>query len=77
MYVYRLSPDVSLVSISLRDRDRDGRSERERIRLFREREEKKHLMRKRHWLEVPSVFSLSLSVILLTFPASGCERCSR
>lgn len=36
-----------------RDRDRDCRPdrERERIRLFREREERKHLMRKRHWLE--------------------------
>ncbi|XP_039985240.1 scaffold attachment factor B1 [Xiphias gladius] len=35
------------------DRDRDNRPdrERERIRLFREREERKHLMRKRHWLE--------------------------
>ncbi|XP_029938958.1 scaffold attachment factor B1 [Salarias fasciatus] len=35
------------------DRDRDGRPdrERERIRLFREREERKHLMRKRRWLE--------------------------
>ncbi|XP_030289192.1 scaffold attachment factor B1 isoform X2 [Sparus aurata] len=36
-----------------RDRDRDNRPdrERERIRLFREKEERKHLMRKRHWLE--------------------------
>ncbi|KAK2835572.1 hypothetical protein Q5P01_016056 [Channa striata] len=36
------------------DRDRDNRPdrERERIRLFREKEERKHLMRKRHWLEV-------------------------
>ncbi|XP_029987867.1 scaffold attachment factor B1 isoform X2 [Sphaeramia orbicularis] len=36
-----------------RDRDRDNRPdrERERIRLFREREERKHLMRKRHWVE--------------------------
>ncbi|CAN9500456.1 unnamed protein product [Ophioblennius macclurei] len=36
------------------DRDRDNRPdrERERIRLFREREERKHLMRKRRWLEV-------------------------
>ncbi|XP_070816504.1 scaffold attachment factor B1 isoform X2 [Chaetodon trifascialis] len=36
-----------------RDRDRDNRPdrERERIRLFREREERKHLIRKRHWLE--------------------------
>ncbi|XP_071343832.1 scaffold attachment factor B1 [Trachinotus anak] len=36
-----------------RDRDRDNRPdrERERIRLFREREERKHLLRKRHWLE--------------------------
>ncbi|KAG8003657.1 Scaffold attachment factor B2 [Nibea albiflora] len=35
------------------DRDRDNRPdrERERIRLFREREERKHLLRKRHWLE--------------------------
>ncbi|XP_022615301.1 scaffold attachment factor B2-like [Seriola dumerili] len=35
------------------DRDRDNRPdrERERIRLFREREERKHLIRKRHWLE--------------------------
>ncbi|CAJ1060488.1 scaffold attachment factor B1 [Xyrichtys novacula] len=35
------------------DRDRDNRPdrERERIRLFREREERNHLMRKRHWLE--------------------------
>lgn len=32
--------------------DRDGRSERERIRLFREREERERLMRKRNWLEV-------------------------
>ncbi|XP_070688235.1 scaffold attachment factor B1 [Pempheris klunzingeri] len=36
-----------------RDRDRDNRPdrERERIRLFREREERKHLIRKRNWLE--------------------------
>ncbi|XP_067370609.1 scaffold attachment factor B1 isoform X2 [Channa argus] len=36
------------------ERDRDNRPdrERERIRLFREKEERKHLMRKRHWLEV-------------------------
>ncbi|XP_070764655.1 scaffold attachment factor B1 isoform X2 [Enoplosus armatus] len=36
-----------------RDRDRDNRPdrERERIRLFREKEERKHLLRKRHWLE--------------------------
>ncbi|XP_044055883.1 scaffold attachment factor B1 isoform X2 [Siniperca chuatsi] len=35
------------------DRDRDNRPdrERERIRLFREKEERKHLLRKRHWLE--------------------------
>ncbi|KAF7657984.1 hypothetical protein LDENG_00019760 [Lucifuga dentata] len=35
------------------DRDRDNRPdrERERIRLFREREERKHLIRKRSWLE--------------------------
>ncbi|XP_030582797.1 scaffold attachment factor B1 [Archocentrus centrarchus] len=35
------------------DRNRDFRPdrERERIRLFREREERNHLMRKRHWLE--------------------------
>ncbi|XP_011613095.2 scaffold attachment factor B1 isoform X1 [Takifugu rubripes] len=33
------------------DRDRDNRSERERIRIFREKEERKHLMKKRHWLE--------------------------
>ncbi|XP_059197216.1 scaffold attachment factor B1 isoform X2 [Centropristis striata] len=35
------------------DRDRDNRPdrERERIRLFREREERKHLIRKRNWLE--------------------------
>ncbi|XP_010735098.2 scaffold attachment factor B1 isoform X2 [Larimichthys crocea] len=35
------------------DRDRDNRPdrERERIRLFREREERKHLLRKKHWLE--------------------------
>uniref|UniRef100_A0A1A8GWF5 Scaffold attachment factor B n=1 Tax=Nothobranchius korthausae TaxID=1143690 RepID=A0A1A8GWF5_9TELE len=34
------------------DRRRDPRSERERIRLFREKEEQKHLLTKRHWLEV-------------------------
>ncbi|XP_035508924.1 scaffold attachment factor B1 isoform X1 [Morone saxatilis] len=36
-----------------RDRDRDNRPdrERERIRLFREREERRHLVRKRQWLE--------------------------
>uniref|UniRef100_A0A8C7Y176 Scaffold attachment factor B n=1 Tax=Oryzias sinensis TaxID=183150 RepID=A0A8C7Y176_9TELE len=33
------------------DRDNRPDRERERIRLFREREEKKHLLRKRHWLE--------------------------
>ncbi|XP_068176271.1 scaffold attachment factor B1 [Antennarius striatus] len=33
------------------DRDNRPDRERERIRLFREREERKHLMRKRHWLE--------------------------
>ncbi|KAM9848963.1 scaffold attachment factor B1 [Aulostomus maculatus] len=35
------------------DRDRDLRPdrERERIRMFREREERKHLLKKRHWLE--------------------------
>lgn len=35
------------------DRNREFRPdrERERIRLFREREERNHLMRKRHWLE--------------------------
>uniref|UniRef100_H3DDE7 Scaffold attachment factor B n=1 Tax=Tetraodon nigroviridis TaxID=99883 RepID=H3DDE7_TETNG len=33
------------------DRDRDNRSERERIRLFREKEERKHLLKKRRWLE--------------------------
>ncbi|XP_041647678.1 scaffold attachment factor B1 [Cheilinus undulatus] len=35
------------------DRDRDNRPdrERERIRLFREREERNHLLRKRRWLE--------------------------
>lgn len=32
--------------------DRDNRTERERIRLFREREKRDHLIRKRHWLEV-------------------------
>lgn len=37
---------------SVSDRDRDNRSERERIRLFREKEERKHLMKKRRWLEV-------------------------
>ncbi|XP_067370610.1 scaffold attachment factor B1 isoform X3 [Channa argus] len=38
------------------ERDRDNRPdrERERIRLFREKEERKHLMRKRHWLEFHS-----------------------
>ncbi|XP_062279746.1 scaffold attachment factor B1 isoform X1 [Scomber scombrus] len=38
------------------DRDRDNRPdrERERIRLFREREERKHLLRKRDWLEFNS-----------------------
>ncbi|KAF7203013.1 scaffold attachment factor B2-like [Nothobranchius furzeri] len=36
------------------DRRRDPRSERERIRLFREKEEQKHLLTKRHWLEVKS-----------------------
>lgn len=51
-----------------RDRDRDNRSERERIRLFREREERKHLMKKRHWLEVPSDLLLAL---LLTAPTLG------
>ncbi|KAJ8277377.1 hypothetical protein GJAV_G00074510 [Gymnothorax javanicus] len=35
-----------------RDRDRDSRAERERIRLFREKEERDRLMRKRNWLEV-------------------------
>uniref|UniRef100_A0A3Q0RD23 Scaffold attachment factor B n=1 Tax=Amphilophus citrinellus TaxID=61819 RepID=A0A3Q0RD23_AMPCI len=35
-----------------RQREREIRErERERIRLFREREERNHLMRKRHWLE--------------------------
>ncbi|XP_055364476.1 scaffold attachment factor B1 isoform X2 [Betta splendens] len=33
------------------DRDNRPDRERERIRLFREKEERKHLMRKRHWLE--------------------------
>ncbi|XP_024134294.1 scaffold attachment factor B1 [Oryzias melastigma] len=33
------------------DRDNRPDRERERIRLFREREEQKHLLRKRHWLE--------------------------
>ncbi|XP_026160674.1 scaffold attachment factor B1 [Mastacembelus armatus] len=33
------------------DRDIRPDRERERIRLFREKEERKHLMRKRHWLE--------------------------
>ncbi|KAM9761631.1 scaffold attachment factor B1 isoform 2-T2 [Menidia menidia] len=33
------------------DRDNRPDRERERIRLFREREERKHMMRKRHWLE--------------------------
>lgn len=57
-----------------RDRDRDNRSERERIRLFREREERKHLMRKRHWLEVPSdhlLLTVLLLALLLTAPALG------
>ncbi|XP_061153522.1 scaffold attachment factor B1 isoform X1 [Syngnathus typhle] len=30
----------------------DGRSERERIRIFREKEERQHMMKKRHWLEL-------------------------
>ncbi|XP_022049984.1 scaffold attachment factor B1 isoform X1 [Acanthochromis polyacanthus] len=34
-----------------RDRDNRPDRERERIRLFRESEERKHLLRKRHWLE--------------------------
>ncbi|XP_047443254.1 scaffold attachment factor B1 [Mugil cephalus] len=34
-----------------RDRDNRPDRERERIRLFRESEERKHLIRKRHWLE--------------------------
>ncbi|XP_051549759.1 scaffold attachment factor B2-like [Myxocyprinus asiaticus] len=34
------------------ERDRDSRLERERIRLFRQREEKDRLMRRRNWLEV-------------------------
>lgn len=56
-----------------RDRDRDNRSERERIRLFREREERKHLMRKRHWLEVLSDHLLQMRVFSfsLTSPALG------
>ncbi|KAM4547980.1 scaffold attachment factor B1 [Odontesthes bonariensis] len=33
------------------DRDNRPDRERERIRLFREKEERKHLMKKRHWLE--------------------------
>ncbi|XP_077441206.1 scaffold attachment factor B1 isoform X2 [Vanacampus margaritifer] len=33
------------------DRGPDNRTERERIRMFREKEERKHLMKKREWLE--------------------------
>ncbi|KAM9357946.1 scaffold attachment factor B1 isoform 2-T2 [Symphorus nematophorus] len=45
--------EVERRRVTDRDRDRDNRPdrERERIRLFREREERKHLLRKRHWLE--------------------------
>ncbi|XP_034561931.1 scaffold attachment factor B1 isoform X2 [Notolabrus celidotus] len=45
--------EVERRRVTDRDRDRDNRPdrERERIRLFREREERNHLMRKRHWLE--------------------------
>ncbi|XP_042337131.1 scaffold attachment factor B1 [Plectropomus leopardus] len=46
--------EVERRRVTDRDRgDRDNRPdrERERIRLFREREERKHLIRKRNWLE--------------------------
>lgn len=44
--------NLHFLVFSVSDRDRDNRSERERIRLFREKEERKHLMKKRRWLEV-------------------------
>lgn len=74
--------EVERRRVTDRDRDRDNRPdrERERIRLFREREERNHLMRKRHWLEVISekfdvtgYFSLTvlLSVcVTLKYPES-------
>lgn len=52
-----------LFDFSVSDRDRDNRSERERIRLFREKEERKHLMKKRRWLEVLSHYLHSAVVL--------------
>lgn len=40
--------------------------ERERIRIFREREERKHLLKKRHWLEVKFLSFLIASISLPT-----------
>ncbi|XP_051928781.1 scaffold attachment factor B1 isoform X3 [Hippocampus zosterae] len=36
----------------MNDRGQDNRTERERIRIFREKEEQKHLLKKRQWLQV-------------------------
>lgn len=43
---------IYFIYYHLSDRDNRPDRERERIRIFREKEERKYLMRKRHWLEV-------------------------
>lgn len=51
IYTSCCSMNVFDINLKLCFSDRDSRTERERIRLFREREERERLSRKRDWLE--------------------------